>query len=304
MLEPDSPSGGEIGNGERQRAENRLSTGLRGKILLLLSLLAAGSVSAQDGSVTACSGCDAISKQNAAIAAAPPWDGIYNVYVTDGDNRSVEKYEVTRENEPGLSLTEASLVEIEPAVSTFVSDYWAMLDTLAKGIDVPPETAPSLPDFLGNPAVSGGTRHLLGTQLASLMSFPGNWSILFSQFVGGRVAALPAQGIIVTLRFPDGGTVLVELTVGIDVSTNTVVITEMATVPGSAFLNGVPYPTEAAGFGGYERSGAENMRTIEDLVRLARMYGIPVTCAITSSTPRIKCDTNGNCIMEVVGSCD
>lgn len=288
------------------RGGQQLAVGLARKLaaIALMFSFGAASAMANEARVTSCSGCSAMSKQNAAIAAAPPWNGTYDVYLTDNESRSVEKYEVLRESEPGFSLTQATLVPVEREVATFVADYWSMRDTYASSvIEVPPGSAPSLPDFLGNPAVSGDTRIFLSGHLTTLVSFPSNWSLIFSQFVTGRTPALPSQGITVTLRFPDGGTVDVTLTLHVNVSTDTLGVTTMQIVPGSAMLNGVSIPTSPQGYNGYERGGSQHRTTIEDLVRLARMWGIPVTCATTRSSYRFVCDAQGNCRHEVVGSC-
>lgn len=74
-------------------------------------------------------------------------------------------------------------------------------------------------------------------------------------------------------------------------------------IPGSASdRHGDPLPmSREALTGGYERVELSET-TLEDLARMARAWGIPVTCRVTSSRTRFRCDQSG-CVTEVIGSC-
>jgi hypothetical protein len=271
-------------------------------LLLPFLMLLTTDVHANQIAATSCDWCDDGARTNAAVAAAPPWNGVYDVYVTDNGRRTIEKFEVTIENEPGFSLSQATRVSVEPDVSDFVARYWSTIDQFAApGLEIHPVHSPTLVDFLGNSAVRGDTRFYVQSQLEGLLSFPRSFGVVIHQLSAGRFPALPSSGIVITLTFPDGGTVKVELTLHIDISTSTVGITEMKIVEGTAWLGGISVPTSPVGFHSYEREATGSL--IEDLVRLARRWGIPVNC-VPSSRSRLSCDSQGNCRVDVVGSCN
>jgi hypothetical protein len=265
-------------------------------------MLLSTSVFSNPIAAVSCDWCDDQARTHAAVAAAPPWGGVYDVYVTDNGQRIVDKYQVIIEREPGFSLSEAHKVSVENDISDFVGGYWSSMDMLAvQGLEVPPLHSPTLVDFLGNSAARGDTRFYIQSQLGNMLSFPVSISAVVNQLVSGRYPALPASGLVVTLTFADGGTVKVELTLHIDSSTSTVGITDMSIIEGSAWLDGVSVPTSPAGFHSYEREASGSL--MEDLMRLAFRYGIPVNCT-PSSRSRISCDSQGNCRVEVIGICN
>lgn len=247
-------------------------------------------------------------KQTQAIAAAPRFNGVYDVYVADNAARQLNKYQVEIANEPGLSYVRALRVKNDAEVGEAVATYWSSIAALESGsIQVPGPVSPTLIDFLGNPARFGDTRGFLAGRLAGLASFPANATTVISQFfIGtGRVPALKQEGIEPTLLFPDGGTVQVELTVHIDSSTEKLGITDVKIIPNSAFLDAVAVPISVDGFAGYERTeGPASQLTIAEIARLAGMRGIPVQCAATGSRARLHCHPDlSQCRLEAVGAC-
>ena len=277
-------------------------------VLFLLSGSMAKAGYPESWYATRCDGCTDEMKQTQAIAAAPRFNGVYDVYVADNAALQLNKYQVEIANEPGLSYVRALLVENDAEVGETVAAYWSSIAALESGpIQVPGPVSPTLIDFLGNPARFGDTRGFLVGRLAELASFPANATTVITQFfIGtGRVPALKQEGIVLTLQFPDGGTVQVELTVHIDSSTEKLGITEVKIIPDSAYLDGVSVPTSPNGFAGYERmEGPASGMTIAEIARLARMRGISVTCATTGSRARLRCNPDGSqCWWEVVGTC-
>lgn len=270
---------------------------------VLACALAASYAEGSDHHVTTCNSCSANERQSAALTAAPPWSGVSQVYVVDNANRTVNKYEVTIENEPGFSLAQAVEVETEAEISDFARSVWKAADYFSLSVhDVPEAVIPSLPDYLTNNHYRGRAFQFVEGQLHGLFAFPRNFKMVAAALLP-RVVPTSGGKIRMTLRFADGGTVKIEISLGVDVSTDTVGLMDLRVIPDSALdRHGDPVPMSSEALtSGYERIDLRET-TLEDLVRMARAWGIPVTCQATSSRTRIRCNQNG-CVTEVIGRC-
>ncbi|MFN3843047.1 MAG: hypothetical protein ACK4RW_07230 [Rehaibacterium terrae] len=270
---------------------------------VLACALAASYAEASDHYVTACNSCSAQERQSAALAAAPPWSGVSHVYVVDNAYRTVSKYEVTIENEPGFSLAQAVEVEADADVLEFARSVWKAADYFSSSVhDVPEGVIPSLPDYLSNNYYRGRAYWFISDQLPALFAFPRNFTMVAAVLLS-KVTPTSNGKITVTLRFADGGTVMIEFGLAVNISEAGVSVVDLRVIPNSArdrYGDLVPMSPETL-TGGYERIDLRET-TLEDLVRMARAWGIPVTCQATSSRTRIRCNQNG-CVTEVIGRC-
>ncbi len=258
---------------------------------------------ASDQRVTACNFCSAQERQSAALAAAPPWGGVSHVYVVDNANRTVSRYEVTIESEPGFSLAQAVEVESEADALDFARSVWKAADDFSSSVhDVPEDVIPSLTDYLSNSHYHGRAFQFVEGKVQGLFAFPRDFTMAATALLS-RVIPTSDGKMRATLRFADGGTVRIEISLGVDVSTDTVGVMDLRVIPGSALdRHGDPLPmSREALTGGYERVELSET-TLEDLARMARAWGIPVTCRVASSHTRFRCDQSG-CVTEVIGSC-
>ncbi|MBB5014617.1 hypothetical protein [Rehaibacterium terrae] len=270
---------------------------------VLACTLVAAYAEASDHHVTTCNSCSAHERQSAALTAAPPWSGVSQVYVVDNANRTVSRYEVTIESEPGFSLAQAVEVESEADVLDFARSVWKAADDFSSSVhDVPEAVIPSLTDYLSNSHYHGRAFQFVEGKVQGLFALPRDFTMAVAALLS-RVIPTSDGKMRATLRFADGGTVRIEISPGIDVSTDTLRVMGLRVIPGSASdRHGDPLPmSREALTGGYERVELSET-TLEDLARMARAWGIPVTCQATSSRTRIRCNQNG-CVTEVIGRC-
>lgn len=283
--------------------------GFFGRIVAsMVGIVLSGAALASDVWVS-CSACSEQEAKNSASAALPApgsyWGGSVDiVYVVDPINRVARKYEVITAVEPGLTERWTTELQVESGVLSSLNSFWIQTASIGE-LEIPADRSPSAVDYMVNPYHRG----LVGWWLDGGAQ---GWiaqinSALFTANVSTS-QALAAMGadrgpLILNLRFSNGSTLKVQVTMGQNAITSSPTIVEIAVVPDSAFNgDGSPLPTQLSGLSNYDVFNP-SPSLIEALLRLSGAYGVPVSyvCSGGVAGSRWRCTANGNC--ELIQPC-
>lgn len=255
---------------------------------------------AEEQFVARCDGCDPSGYRNAALAAASSVRENATIYVFDNSAQHVEKVRVLVSIEPGTNIVLARSVPVEPELRDFSSSYWTT-EAQFKQLAVPPEVAPTLPDFINNGFAFGQTRSFVQSQVEGILTseFAGisiaNLTPVVQQALS-RLGAVPALGtgnFVVTLSFADGGWIDVEFNLMLRASPANVGIYEFKIIDDTGQLNGRFFPNRRESLRDFRPDNYLDEDYILSILAMAQQWGIPVNCTPGIEIISVICDTRG-----------
>lgn len=241
--------------------------------------------------LASCLSCSPMQREIAALAVTPD-PGFAEVFVVDSQNESVHKYEATIDREPGLFVTAVHEMPLSQAELAPFREVWRAV-AASKEMSVPSGVCDGVATYLYDSGCRGRVSTFLREGDGTLAS---NVNGLIAGGVVTLQQALSAVGankqVSATLRFSDGSVLRVKLTFSVEVDSSAFSILKIDLVeaigPGPDFVS---YPLTAEAIGGLVVENA-SVRTVDDLARLFRSWGVEIVrgCTPISHRTRMHCD--------------
>jgi hypothetical protein len=259
-----------------------------------------------DATWASCESCGLAEASAIAENKAPPLIGfghsLSSVYVVSIGTRTLYKFQVQTDREPGLYSRDVWQDSVETSVRNGQAALWEAIP-VEKIIDIPAGTSGSAADYIRNPVDRSNVYHYLRGGASGFFATVRSLTFMGTVYSSQALATLGADRgpVTLNLRFPDGSSIVVTTTVGVDGQTAALSIVSVDIVPDSArSSDGFPLPTQASGFEGYDATDLSGP-TVDLLRALVERFGLHLIQRCGSSTTRFRCDKDGRC--ELVYHC-